>query len=144
MSVLIAFLVAVGLLVLFLLLTAFETGKGVRILAPLRTRFDKQVSRFAFVARHVDFGAFIMHVIKAVGRRVAHDVAHITLIVVRAVERFLTRTVRYLRSRMQHTRIERVSENRSPFVETISYFKATLKETSKEPEPKVSEEEKIG
>lgn len=94
-------LIAVSLILLggFLMLTAFERGRGLRIAGAWRNRFDKQVARASFIMRHVDWGAFVKHLMETVTERVLHDVAHAVLRIVRRTERLLTRTVKSLRER---------------------------------------------
>lgn len=82
----------------FLLLTQFEQRTARRILGSVRGDLDRRLTQVAFIARHVDWPAFITHTAKAVSVRIAHDVAHGTLIAVRFMERNLTRFVKYMRS----------------------------------------------
>ena len=83
----------------FLLLVALERKKGVRVAGGMRAALDKKVGRAAFIARHVDWGAFVRHLAGTALERVLHDVAHAVLQFVRASERVLTRAVRRLRER---------------------------------------------
>lgn len=94
-------LIAISLILLggFLLLTAFERGRGLRVAGNLRNRFDAKVARVSFIVRHVDWGAFVKHLAATVFERAAHDIAHTVLLLVRSLERLLTRTVKYLRAR---------------------------------------------
>ncbi len=94
-------LIALSLILLggFLLLVSFEHGRGLRIMGDWRNTLDRKVARATFVARHVDWGAFVKHLAATVSERVLHDVAHIVLRFVRTMERLLTRTVKSLRER---------------------------------------------
>lgn len=82
----------------FLLLTQFEQKTAVRIMGSVRGKLDHKLTQMAFVARHVDWPAFFSHTLKIVVVRVAHDIAHGTLLLVRSMERTLTRFVKYMRS----------------------------------------------
>jgi hypothetical protein len=100
-----AFLIAIALSFLFLggflALVRYETGHGTRYFADVRGRMDSRVAKAAFVVRHVDWSAVIAHAVRSASARVVHDVAHATLIIVRILERLLTRIVRYLRTSRQ-------------------------------------------
>jgi hypothetical protein len=100
MSYLIAILVSLLLLVGFVLWSWLETSRGFRLLSAPRQRFDRQVSRTAFVLTHIDWHAFTRHVARTTLERAAHDVVHTVLMVVRASERTLTRLIRSLRERV--------------------------------------------
>ncbi|MBP6868987.1 MAG: hypothetical protein KBC16_02660 [Candidatus Pacebacteria bacterium] len=82
----------------FLLLTQFEQKTATRILGTVRGELDHRLTQMAFVARHVDWPAFFSHTLKVIVVRIAHDVAHATLLAVRFMERNLTRFVKYMRS----------------------------------------------
>lgn len=83
----------------FIALTAFERKRGLRVAGVYRNKLDAKVSRTAFIATHVDWGAFTRHLVGTVLERVLHDVAHFVLRIVRTTERLLTRTVKALRER---------------------------------------------
>ncbi|MHB8660358.1 MAG: hypothetical protein ACYC75_00240 [Minisyncoccota bacterium] len=125
MTYLIFILVTLALLAGFSLLTWYETERGIRLFAPLRMRLDQRVERVEFVLSHVDLSAFLRDAIRALARRVAHDVAHLSLQAVRAVERLLTRLVRRFRMRQAVTAAPR--GNARAFVKTLSDFKNGLK-----------------
>ena len=82
----------------FLLMTMYEQSRGQRLLASLRYRLDRKVERALFVVEHVDWGAFTAHLTRTAFTTLAHDIAHGSLVAVRATERTLTRAVRSLRS----------------------------------------------
>jgi len=105
MAYLFAILVSFLLLGGFLALTRYETAHGVRFLGGARSRFDAQVEKAAFVVRHVDWSAVLAHLVRTATARIVHDLAHATLIVVRIVERVLTRVVKYLRTRRQQAAV---------------------------------------
>ena len=101
MAYAIAILLSVALFSGFIALTQFESARGIRVFGSVRNKLDRGTSRAAFVFQHVDWGAFANHLMRAGAARVAHDIAHATLVVVRVMERTLTRIVKYLRSRHQ-------------------------------------------
>ena len=102
MAYIIAIAIALGLFFGFLLLTRLETSRGARFFGRARAKLDERVGKAAFVVSHVDWSAFTGHLVRTVTARIAHDVAHASLIIVRIVERLLTRMVKYLRSSRPH------------------------------------------
>jgi hypothetical protein len=127
MAYLILNLVALALLIGFFALTMYETKRGARLFARERERFDAQTARAVFVFTHVDFAAFVRDTALHLAHRFTHDVAHLSLTAVRAVERLLTRLVRYLR--VQHPEDVAPQGNAREFVKTLSDFKGHLEET---------------
>lgn len=123
-------LTTLGLLASFFVLVGYEERRGIRVFASARTRFDQQVARFAFIIAHVDFGAFFLDEMHRFGVRFGHDVAHISLLVVRATERLLTRAIRHLRTRRSVDVAPR--EDARGYVKTLSDFKGRLKATQSE------------
>ncbi len=109
----------------FFALTWYETKRGARLFEALRARFDQHVGRIEFILTHIDLGAFLREAVRHFARRVAHDSAHFSLQVVRAVERLLTRLVR--RFRMRQTIDIAPRGNARAFVKTLSDFKNSLK-----------------
>ncbi len=124
----ISFLLLAG----YIFLVAFETSSGVRMLGTTRSRLDRYVERITFLLKHVDFGSFFSHLFKDIFERVIHDVLHVALAFVRFVERFLTRGIKEIRARIAPRGVAG-EEKRSTFVETISYFKKTLRKSKKAP-----------
>jgi len=127
MSYLIFILSSLALLVGFLLLTGYEERKGMRLFAHQRARLDENVERVEFILAHVDFGSFLREELHHLISRVVHDIAHFSLQGVRAVERFLTHLVRYLRA--EHAVDITPHENAREFVKTLSDFKGHLEAT---------------
>lgn len=82
----------------FIILTAFERRHG-RLFGATRKRLDRWVGRVTYIARHVDWSAFIKDIVHSTVERVVHDIAHASLKLVRFIERLLTRLVRSLRER---------------------------------------------
>lgn len=114
----------------FLALTEYEARRGVRVFARGREHLDHQVERIHFVLEHVDLGAFVRDEIRRLVALMSHAIAHLSLQAVRAIERLLTRAVRYLRSR--HAVDTAPRENVREFVKTLSDFKDQLKSTHPE------------
>ena len=127
---LIFILSTVILLVGFFVLSQHEVRRGTRVFALERNRLDEYTGRVTFILEHVNFGSFLREEINRLAHRVAHDVAHLSLVAVRATERFLTNIVRYLRARRAVDLTPR--ENAREFVKTLSDFKEQLKETPPE------------
>ena len=82
----------------FIGLTQYETARGTRFLDGPRARFDAWVERVAFIVEHVDLLAFLREEVRAAIARTGHAIAHLSLRLVRAVERLLTRVVRHFRT----------------------------------------------
>ena len=126
MAYLVFIFISLALLAGFFVLTDYETRRGARFFAPQRTRLDEGVERLLFVLTHVDFAAFLSELVRHFAERVAHDIVHFSLLAVRAVERFLTRIVRHLRTERA---IAPPRESAREFVQTLSDFKEQLKAT---------------
>ncbi len=127
MSYLIVILASLLLLLGFVLWSWFETTHGFRLLARPRRTFDRQVARTYFIITHIDWGAFIAHIAKITFERVAHDVVHTTLLLVRATERILTRTIRTLRERVASHESTGEPVEGSQLIATIIRFRKSLK-----------------
>lgn len=108
----------------FFALTWYETTHGVRVLARERAELDRQIGRIIFIWENVDLAAFAREEIEHFMRRVGHDVVHLSLQAVRAVERLLTRLVRHFRVRQAVE--EGPRETAREFVKTLSDFKEGL------------------
>ncbi len=122
--------VSLALLGGFLVLTDYETRRGIRFFAQERARLDRNVERIEFVLAHVDLGVFLRDEVRRLAGRLGHDIAHISLQSVRATERLLTRLVMHLRSRHDINTTPR--ESTRAFVKTLSDFKSRLKATHPE------------
>jgi hypothetical protein len=127
MSYLIAVLVSLLVLASFLLFSSLETRYGFRVLAGPRRRFDRHVARATYVARHIDWSGFIAHIVKTTAERIAHDIVHTTLLVVRAVERILTRIIRVLRERVASRATDEPPVEGSQLIATIIRFRKSFK-----------------
>jgi len=124
---LIFILITLVLFIGFFLLSGYETRKGMRVFSRKRAYLDEQVTHAEFIFAHVDFGSFLREEAQHIARTIAHDVAHISLQAVRAVERFLTHLVRYLRSKRAIDIAPRGTARE--FVKTLSDFKEHLETT---------------
>ena len=109
----------------FFVVTNYEMRRGIRFFAPLRARLDHAVAQVEFVLMHVNLAAFVHDEIRHAAHRIGHDIVHLSLQAVRAIERLLTRLVRYLRP--SHTVDTAPRENVRAFVKTLSDFKGQLK-----------------
>lgn len=128
MTHLVFILISLALLVGFFVLTNYEARHGRRVLALKRKDFDRHIERIEFIIRHVNLSAFLRDEARRVATRLGHDSAHLSLLVVRAVERLLTRLVRHLRTRSTlDTTPPR--ESMREFVKTLSDFKGHLEAT---------------
>ena len=130
MTPLIFILVTFAFLSGFFVLTDYEVRRGVRFFAPQRVRFDHTVERIEFIVKRVDFGAFLRDEVRRMLAWLSHAIVHLSLQTVRAVERLLTRLIRYLRSRQVVDTTPR--GNVREFVKTLSDFKSRLKATHPE------------
>ena len=120
----------------FLLLAALERGREVRVLGAWRSALDKKVSRAAFVATHVDWGAFARHLAGTATERVLHDIAHSILQMVRMTERLLTRAVKNLRERRGIPTDEPEDAPASPIARSIDKVRTALRNSRKAPRAK--------
>lgn len=127
MTALILMVSTLALLVGFLLLTRYEMRRGVRVFARARARLD---TRTADVGRRIESGEaadVLVQSVRQVGERLAHDVAHVTLIAVRFVERTLTQAVRTLRARRAENAPKGVETPASPFASSMKDFGQELR-----------------
>lgn len=123
-----------ALLGAFLILTAFEMKSGTRILSRVRAALDTKAARASFIMRHVDWSAFLRHSVRNSVEYVAHELAHGTLILVRFIERLLTRSVRALRARRAGVAIPTETGERPTLRETLRRFRRSIKPRHSEPE----------
>lgn len=129
MAYLIAIFASIALLAGFLALTRFEAVHGTRVLGSVRRRLDTRAERVGFVVSHVDWAAFTNHMVRTAAARIAHDLAHATLLVVRVLERMLTRFVKYLRSR-RHQVATVTEKKKFDFRDSLKQFRSTLAQVS--------------
>jgi hypothetical protein len=124
---LIFILISLALLIGFFALTSYEARRGSRVYAGGRARLDASIERAEFILTHVNLGVFLRDEIRHLAGRMGHDLIHTTLVVVRAVERLLTRLVRRLRTHPEVDTAPR--ETAREFVKVLSEFKDNLKAT---------------
>jgi hypothetical protein len=119
----------------FLLLTALEGARGARLFGSARDRFDARVARAFFILEHVNWGAFLSDVVRAGFERALHDTAHGSLLLVRFIERVLTRTVRALRMRREVKQPGQSLATQKPplLLSASSYLKSALQRTRRTP-----------
>ena len=122
MALAIAILVVAVLLVGFFMLTGMEERSGKRFFARSREKLDAQAEHVYDVAKHVDPGPLAFHALQAAVDYVVHEVAHVFLILVRGLERFLTRSVRSLRGRA-----EEGTDARTTLAERLERIRAVVK-----------------
>ncbi len=120
MLYLILILASIGLFAAFLGLTVLEARSGTRVLASQRTKLDKIIAQYTFIAKHVDWGAFVKSALQSAFERVIHDVAQVSLICVRFLERQLTGLIRTLRTRRPNMLAPKPS--RTPMLVQMSRF----------------------
>ena len=110
----------------FLLLTAYERTHA-RVCARMLARLDRLAGRALFIVKHVDWSGFVKHMTRSGTERVLHDLAHGVLVVVRFLERSLTRLVRVLRERRAGIlTVHSDGVARKSIRETIRTFRKTL------------------
>lgn len=127
--------IPLALLGIFFALVSYEERAGRRVvLAGARYRLDRKTERAAFVAEHVDWGGLLQELTRSGAERLLHDVAHTTLIVVRAIERELTSLVRTLRSRREPMALPAPGEEGpSRIAAATAYVRKTVRRSRKLP-----------
>ena len=128
---LILILVAITLFILWIALVRFEVRRGRRFFPRLRAALDGQVMQVTDHAARAEVGAVIATGTRKGLDRVLHDIAHLSLIAVRAVERVLTQTVRSLRTK----RAENAAPQAPSFASNMKDFKNELRNGTGAEEP---------
>jgi len=127
MAYLIFLAVSILLFAGFLALTAYESRRGSRVLERARAAFDARLERVSFITTHVDLPAYLRDLVRVLAARIAHDLIHASLVVVRFLERLLTRAVRTLRAeRVTLAEAERARQT-SEFVSQMRDLKDELR-----------------
>lgn len=116
----IAFLASVALLSGFLFLTAREARTGSRAFPSFRSSLDAKVASFTHAFDKVDVSATALGFARTLGKRVVHDVAHVSLALVEALQAALHRFVTRLKAREQ-------AGAPRPFVTYVSKVKRVLR-----------------
>lgn len=124
-------LLALTLLVGYIAVLVYEARRGTRFLEVRRARLDDMAGKAAFIVRHVDFASFAREELTRLARKAGHDLAHLTLVSVRALERLLTQLVRRLRMHAERAELP-ARESTRHFVRTLSEFKGHLETTRPE------------
>lgn len=124
MSYLLSTLITGALLMLFFVIVVIERRRGHRYFDTVRRKLDADTSRMFYVLEHVDWPAFFAHITKVSLERIAHDMVHGTLILIRAVEKSLTRAIRVLRERVAHQ--DGVKVEGFQLKETMRQFRKSL------------------
>lgn len=129
----IGILIPLALLVVFLVWVSIEERTGKRLLASRRYVLDSKIDKATFIAEHVDWGAFAHDLTRTSFERALHDIAHGTLLGVRALERELTQLVRTLRTR-RDTPLPAPHSERPPRLEQAKMYVARIvRRARKEP-----------
>lgn len=128
MALAIAFIVVALLLAGFLALTSFERKRGKRLFAGSRDALDARVSHANAVLSAADFGKLAYHGAHVAFDHLVHELTHAVLFVVRVIERFLTRAVRYLRDRRSNAE----SDPRAPLAEEVEKLKEAIRAPERE------------
>ena len=104
MLYLILILASIGLFAAFLGLTVLEARSGARVLASQRVKLDKIIAQYTFIAKHVDWGAFVKSALQSAFERVIHMLApkpSRTPMLVQ-MSRFVRRRLRILGKKLEH------------------------------------------
>lgn len=128
--------IAVGLLLLYVVVLVIERKRGKRFFSESRARFDARVSRVLYIIKHIDWGAFFGHLFKLSLEKVAHDIVHGTLLMVRTMERTLTKAIRALRERLAHRGASPLSPDEFQLTKLIRRFKKKVEPTTDSTEEK--------
>lgn len=115
---------ALVLVALYVAILVVEAKRGARFFERERARLDRTVRQGVFILAHVDFASFAKEQTRILARRLVHDIAHLSLGLVRAAERLLTQAVRRLRTQPPSARPS--AESSRTFVRTLSEFKGQL------------------
>ena len=130
MSYFIATSVSFGALLLFVVILVIERKRGKTFFPRTRGRFDTNVARAVYVVNHIDWGAFFGHVLKLSLEKIAHDIVHGVLLMVRTVERSLTRAIRVLRERLAYRSDSSEATDGFELTKTIQRFRKNIKRDS--------------
>ena len=130
MPYLISEIVVLALIGGFIALTRYEDKHDMRFFSVWRSRLDHKVERIVYTFTHVDVLAFLREEIRHLAIRIGHDITHLSLLVVRAIERLLTRLMRRFRTSPALDTDSR--QNARDYVKTLSEFKDQLNATHPE------------
>lgn len=117
MALLVAILVVAALLAGFLWLTYVERARGVRVFGRARAALDAKTAHIAATLSSETAWASLRRYVRVFADHVVHDIAHVALVVVRSVERSLTRLTRTVRTRLaSRARKREAAEQENPTV----------------------------
>lgn len=117
-------IITLALAVGWVALVGYESRTGVRYAAIQRANLDARVEHIRFLLAHVDFISFIRDEFRRLISHAGHDLVELSLRAVRAVERFLTHTVRSLR--MRRPAETHSQGNAREFIKNLTEFKNHL------------------
>lgn len=124
---LIIIILSVSALLLYVVVLIIEHKRGGRFFESLRARLDSKVSRLSYGIGHIAWGPFFGHMLKLSIERIAHDIVHGVLLIVRTIERTLTRAIRVLRERLAYRSNSIGASGRFELTRTVQRFRKTLK-----------------
>ena len=117
---------------LFIVVLIVERTREKKFFPSIRARLDTRVERTIYIFEHIDWGAFFGHVLKLSLEKVAHDIVHGVLLMVRTIERSLTRAIRMLRERLAHRSDSSHAPEGFELTKTIQRFRKNLKRETKD------------
>jgi hypothetical protein len=132
MSYLLGTIITFAAVLLFLGVLLVERARERKFFPSLRTRLDTRVERTLYIVEHIDWGAFFGHVLKLSLEKIAHDIVHGVLLVVRTLERSLTRAIRVLRERLAYRSDSSQSLEGFELTKTIQRFRKNMKRDTKD------------
>lgn len=132
MSYLLGTVITFAAVLLFVVILVIERTRERKFFPTIRARFDSRVERTIYIVEHIDWGAFFGHVLKLSLEKIAHDVVHGVLLVVRTIERSLTRAIRVLRERLAYRSDSSQATEGFELTKTIQRFRKNMKRETKD------------
>lgn len=127
MSYLLGTIITFAVVLLFVAVLLVERTRQRRFFPTVRARFDARVERTVYIIEHIDWGAFFGHVLKLSLEKIAHDIVHGILLMVRTIERSLTRAIRVLRERLAYRSESSHASEGFELTKTIQRFRKNMK-----------------
>jgi hypothetical protein len=134
MSYLLGTVITFAVVLLFVVVLIVERTRERKFFPTIRARFDARVERAIYIVEHIDWGAFFGHVLKLSLEKIAHDIVHGVLLMVRTVERSLTRAIRVLRERLAYRSDSSQASEGFELTKTIQRFRKNMKRDQKNKE----------
>ncbi len=131
MSYLLGTSITLALVLLFVVILIIERSREQKFFPKTRARLDARVERALYILEHIDWGAFFGHVLKLSLEKIAHDIVHGVLLLVRTIERGLTRAIRVLRERLAYRSDSPEARDGFELTKTIQRFRKNLRSDSK-------------